>query len=87
MLRRLSSDDTPAVVDVPPATARLSSDFARAMPCTIAPTAIPIDKQATGLAYYVPWLWDNQINFTSKNVNGVKNEFNSAWDLTASSLK
>ena len=27
------------------------------------------------------------INFASKNVNGVKNQFNSAWDLTASSLK
>jgi peptide/nickel transport system substrate-binding protein len=46
-----------------------------------------IDKQATGQAYYIPWLWDNQINFTSKNVNGVKNKFNSSWDLTASSLK
>jgi peptide/nickel transport system substrate-binding protein len=46
-----------------------------------------IDKEATGQAFYVPWLWDNQINFASKNVNGVKNEFNSAWDLTYSSLK
>ena len=46
-----------------------------------------IDREATGQAFYVPWLWDNQVNFTSKNVNGVKNEFNSAWDLTYSSLK
>jgi peptide/nickel transport system substrate-binding protein len=46
-----------------------------------------IDRQATGQAYYVPWLWDNQINFASKNVNGVKNKFNSSWDLTFSSLK
>jgi peptide/nickel transport system substrate-binding protein len=46
-----------------------------------------IDRQATGQAYYVPWLWDNQINFASKNVNGVKNKFNSSWDFTASSLK
>jgi peptide/nickel transport system substrate-binding protein len=46
-----------------------------------------IDKQATGEAFYIPWLWDNQINFASKNVNGVKNKFNSSWDLTASSLK
>ncbi|MDQ1454949.1 MAG: peptide/nickel transport system substrate-binding protein [Actinomycetota bacterium] len=46
-----------------------------------------IDKQATGQAFYIPWLWDNQINFASKNVNGVKNKFNSSWDLTASSLK
>jgi peptide/nickel transport system substrate-binding protein len=45
------------------------------------------DKYATAQAFYVPWLWDNQINFASKNVQGVKNEFNSAWDLTFSSLK
>jgi peptide/nickel transport system substrate-binding protein len=45
------------------------------------------DRRATEQAFYVPWLWDNQVNFGSKNVNGVKNEFNSSWDLTASSLK
>jgi hypothetical protein len=38
-------------------------------------------------AYYVVWLWDNQINFTSKNVKGVRNKFNSSWDLSFSSLK
>jgi peptide/nickel transport system substrate-binding protein len=46
-----------------------------------------IDKQATAEAFYIPWLWDNQINFASANVNGVKNKFNSSWDLTFSSLK
>ena len=46
-----------------------------------------IDRYATGQAFYNIWLWDNQINFASKNVKGVKNKFNSAWDLTASSLK
>jgi peptide/nickel transport system substrate-binding protein len=46
-----------------------------------------IDKQATAQAFYIPWLWDNQINFASANVNGVKNKFNSSWDLTFSSLK
>jgi peptide/nickel transport system substrate-binding protein len=46
-----------------------------------------IDKEATAQVFYIPWLWDNQINFSSKNVNGVKNKFNSSWDLTASSLK
>jgi len=45
------------------------------------------DRRATEQAFYVPWLWDNQVNFASKNVNGVKNEFNSSWDLTYSSLK
>jgi peptide/nickel transport system substrate-binding protein len=46
-----------------------------------------VDRTATGEAFYIPWLWDNQINFASKNVNGVKNNFNSSWDFTASSLK
>jgi peptide/nickel transport system substrate-binding protein len=46
-----------------------------------------IDKTATGEAFYIPWLWDNQIDFASKNVNGVRNKFNSSWDFTASSLK
>jgi peptide/nickel transport system substrate-binding protein len=45
------------------------------------------DKYATGQAFYVPWLWDNQVNYGSKNVKGVKNEFNSTFDLTYSSLK
>jgi peptide/nickel transport system substrate-binding protein len=47
-----------------------------------------IDKQVTGLAYTVPWLWDNEVGFHSKNVSGVQWAFNSNdWDLTASSLK
>jgi peptide/nickel transport system substrate-binding protein len=46
-----------------------------------------IDKQATGKAFVIVWLWDNQINFASKNVKAVKNKFNSSWDLTFSSLK
>jgi peptide/nickel transport system substrate-binding protein len=46
-----------------------------------------IDRAVTSQAYYITWLWDNQINFASKNVNGVKNKFNSSWDMTASSLK
>ncbi len=46
-----------------------------------------IDRAVTSQVYYVTWLWDNQINFASKNVNGVKNKFNSSWDMTFSSLK
>jgi peptide/nickel transport system substrate-binding protein len=45
------------------------------------------DKYATGQAFYITWLWDNQVNFASKDVNGVRNKFNSSWDLTFSSLK
>jgi peptide/nickel transport system substrate-binding protein len=47
-----------------------------------------LDKDLTGQVYYIVWLWDNEVNFTSKNVNGVQSSFNgSAWDLTFSSLK
>jgi peptide/nickel transport system substrate-binding protein len=45
------------------------------------------DRYSTGQVFYIYWLWDNQVNFASSNVVGVKNEFNSAWDLTFSSLK
>ena len=45
------------------------------------------DRYATGQVFYIPWLWDNQVNFSSKDVKGVKNEFNNSWDLTFSSLK
>jgi peptide/nickel transport system substrate-binding protein len=44
------------------------------------------DRYATGQVFYITWLWDNQVNFASENVNGVKNEFNNSWDLTFSSL-
>jgi peptide/nickel transport system substrate-binding protein len=46
-----------------------------------------IDKTVTAQAYLNVWLWDNQVNFASKNVNGVKSKFNSSWDLNFSSLK
>lgn len=45
------------------------------------------DRYATGQVFYIVWLWDNQVNFASKDVKGVKNKFNSAWDMTASSVK
>jgi peptide/nickel transport system substrate-binding protein len=47
-----------------------------------------LDRDLTGQVYYVTWLWDNEVNFTSKNVKGVQSAFNGqAWDLTFSSLK
>jgi peptide/nickel transport system substrate-binding protein len=47
-----------------------------------------LDRDLTGQVYYVTWLWDNEVNFTSKNVKGVQSAFNgNAWDLTFSSLK
>jgi peptide/nickel transport system substrate-binding protein len=46
-----------------------------------------IDKQVTAGAWMIPWLWGNQVNFESKNVNGVVNKFNSSWDVAFTSLK
>jgi hypothetical protein len=47
-----------------------------------------LDKSLAGKAYYITWLWDNQVNFASKDVNGIPNAFNgNSWDLTFSSLK
>jgi peptide/nickel transport system substrate-binding protein len=47
-----------------------------------------IDAQIEGYAYVVPWLWDNEVAFSSKNVSGVTWKFNGGdWDLTNSSLQ
>ncbi|MFL5842854.1 MAG: ABC transporter substrate-binding protein [Thermoleophilaceae bacterium] len=46
-----------------------------------------IDKDITAGAYVVMWIWDNDVNLQSKNVNGVQNKFNASWDVTYTSLK
>ena len=47
-----------------------------------------LDKQVTDQAYFVAWLWDNNVGIESSDVNGVPSKFNSGeWDLAFSSLK
>jgi peptide/nickel transport system substrate-binding protein len=47
-----------------------------------------LDKEVTNQSYFVVWLWDNQVNAKSSNLNAVPSKFNSgAYDLTYSSLK
>jgi peptide/nickel transport system substrate-binding protein len=47
-----------------------------------------LDDQVEGQAYVIPWLWDNEVAFNSKDVNGVTWKFGGGiWDLTNSSLK
>jgi peptide/nickel transport system substrate-binding protein len=46
-----------------------------------------IDQKVTAGAYMIPWLWDNNVNFASTNVNAVHNEFSGGWDLSFTSLK
>jgi peptide/nickel transport system substrate-binding protein len=47
-----------------------------------------LDKKVTDQAYFIPWLWDNNVGLQSTNLKGVSSKFNSgAWDFTYSSLK
>ena len=46
-----------------------------------------VDKAITEAAPSVPWLWDTQPMLQSKNVSGVVNQANAAFDLTATSIK
>jgi peptide/nickel transport system substrate-binding protein len=46
-----------------------------------------IDQELTAGAYMVPWLWDNEVSFASKNVHGVLWAFNAnSWDFVNSWL-
>jgi peptide/nickel transport system substrate-binding protein len=45
-----------------------------------------IDDQITALAPAIPWLWDDQGDIESKDVNGVISLFNSNYDVTFTSL-
>ncbi len=46
-----------------------------------------IDGQVTAAAPGILWLWDKGPSIESKNVNGVLNQENAAWDLSFTSLK
>src|SRR5436190_5648894 len=46
-----------------------------------------VDKKITDGAYVVMWIWDNDVNIRSKNVNGVQSKFNASWDVTYTSVK
>ena len=45
-----------------------------------------IDEMVMEQAVVVPWVWDNQSNIRSADVNGVINLFNATWDLAFTSL-
>src|SRR3954447_14976956 len=46
-----------------------------------------IDDEITAGAYVVMWIWDNDVNIESKDVNGVQSLFNASWDPTYTSVK
>jgi len=45
-----------------------------------------VDKAIMALAPVVPWVWDNQVNVRSPDVDGVINKFNASWDLSYTSI-
>jgi peptide/nickel transport system substrate-binding protein len=45
------------------------------------------DKAVTEAAPSIPWLWDKQPLLEAKDVNGVINQANAAWDMTFTSIK
>jgi peptide/nickel transport system substrate-binding protein len=45
------------------------------------------DKAVTEAAASIPWLWDKQPLLKAKDVNGVVNQANAAWDMTFTSIK
>jgi peptide/nickel transport system substrate-binding protein len=46
-----------------------------------------IDKEITGTAAAIPWMWDKPYLVRSSNVVPVLNQANAAWDLSSMSLK
>ncbi len=45
-----------------------------------------VDNAVMAAAAVVPWVWDNQSNVRSADVDGVINKFNASWDLSFTSL-
>jgi peptide/nickel transport system substrate-binding protein len=46
-----------------------------------------IDSTIMAQAPAIPWIWDDQANIRSSDLNGVINLFNAQWDLSYTSLK
>jgi len=45
-----------------------------------------VDQMIAAEAPAVPYVWDNQVNIQSTDVEGVINQFNANWDLSFTSL-
>ena len=46
-----------------------------------------IDREITGQAYVIPWLWTDDIYLRARDVRTVMSRFNSAWDLTFTAVQ
>jgi peptide/nickel transport system substrate-binding protein len=77
-----------AEVDDPQLNAKINRAKQITEPSEAAAAWGALDKEVTNQAYFIPWLWDNNVGLQSKNVKGVSSKFNSgAWDFAFSSLK
>jgi peptide/nickel transport system substrate-binding protein len=77
-----------AQVDDPQLNAKIAKAKEIIDPAASANAWAELDKTVTGQAYFITWLWDNNIALESTNLKGVSSRFNSgAWDLAFSSLK
>jgi peptide/nickel transport system substrate-binding protein len=74
-------------VNDPELNAALDLAVSETDPAKRAKAYADIDKTVTGRAYVVMWLWDNQVNIESDDVDGVVSKFNGSWDLPWTSLK
>jgi peptide/nickel transport system substrate-binding protein len=77
-----------AQVDDPKLNAEIEKAKRITDPAAAAKAWAELDKKVTDQSYFITWLWDNNVNLHSTDVNGVPSKFNSGdWDLTFSSLE
>jgi peptide/nickel transport system substrate-binding protein len=77
-----------AEVDDPQLNAKINKAKQITNPDESASAWADLDKDVTSQAYFIPWLWDNNVGLQSTNLKGVSSKFNSgAYDLVFSSLK
>jgi peptide/nickel transport system substrate-binding protein len=77
-----------AQVDDPQLNAKIDKAKQITDPAASAKAWGALDKEVTSQAYFIPWLWDNNVGLQSTNLKGISSKFNSgAYDLAFSSLK
>jgi peptide/nickel transport system substrate-binding protein len=77
-----------AMVNDPKLNAKIDQAKQITDPTQAAAAWAALDKEVTNQAYFIPWLWDNNVGLQSKNVKGVSSKFNSgAYDFAFSALK
>lgn len=74
-------------LDVPEINKQIADAGAITEPRERAEAYGQLDRDITELAPVIPWLWDNQVNIKSSDVDGVLNAFNSTYDLSFTSLE